>query len=155
MGPLSRMAALCRHTMWPGLRLLRAVAHLLHMSRVSPGRLLTRLLSDASREQIRDCSPGHRLHLLPRSSVLVPAELEQEQEVGMQGRAGKVQAEEGLHRSRDAGGGRTPHSLCCVLCAFGQAGLVSVPHKLTSRTHGPRVSARCQRCRRCSFGSSA
>lgn len=28
--------------------------------------------------------------------------------------------------------------LSCVLCSFGQAGLVSVPHKLTNRTHGPQ-----------------
>ena len=150
------MAALCRHTMWPGLRLLRAVARLLHMSRVSLGRLLTRLLSDASREQIRGCSPGRRQHLLPRSDVH-PGTCRARAGAGS-GDAGESREGSGrgsLHRSRDAGRGWTPRSLCCVLCAFGQAGLVSVPHKLTSRTHGPRVSARCQRCRHCSPGSSA
>ena len=32
----------------------------------------------------------------------------------------------------------TSLNLSCVLRAFGQAGLVSVPHKLTNRTHGPQ-----------------
>lgn len=38
-GPLSRMAAPCRHVMWPGLRLLRAVAHLLAQEQGVPGEV--------------------------------------------------------------------------------------------------------------------
>lgn len=125
MGPLSRMAALCRHMMWPGLRLLRAVAHLLHMSRVSPGRLLTRLRSDASREQIRDCSPGRRLHLLPRSDIRpgtrragAGAGSGDAGESGEGPGRGRPAQKQGCWRWMD-----TPLSLLCALCLWpGRAG---------------------------------
>lgn len=156
-GPLSRMAALCRHAMWLGLRLLWAVTHLLHMSRVSLGRLLTACCQTPAGNRSGIAAQAAGYTCCPdQTSTLVPAGLEQEQEVGMKGRAGKVRAEEGLHRSGDAGGGRTPRSLCAE-CSVPSARLGWSVSLTTSQAEpvGPRVSACCQRCWCCSPGSSA
>lgn len=45
----------------------------------------------------------------------------------------KVCTEAGMPERMDAS-----FPLSCVLRAFGQARLVSIPHKLTNRTHGPQ-----------------